>query len=41
MIVGVVGLIITLLWMTMWADRRRARTVRRRDAVVVRDADLP
>ena len=41
MIVGVLGLIITLLWMTMWADRRRTRTVRRRDAVVVRDADLP
>jgi uncharacterized membrane protein len=40
MIVGVVALIITLLWMTMWADRRRVATVRRRDGVVVRD-DLP
>ena len=39
MIVGVVGLVITLFWMTMWADRRRAATVRRRDPVVVRDPD--
>jgi hypothetical protein len=23
MIVGVVGLVLTFLWMTMWADRRR------------------
>lgn len=37
MIVGIVGLIISLIWMTVWADRRR---VRRRDAVVVRDPDL-
>ncbi len=37
MIVGVVGLIITVLWMTMWADRRRAAVVRRRDGVVVHD----
>jgi uncharacterized membrane protein len=40
MIAGVVGLIITLLWMTMWADRRRAVAARRRDAVVVRDRDV-
>jgi uncharacterized membrane protein len=40
MVVGVVALIITVLWMTMWADRRRVATVRRRDGVVVRD-DLP
>ena len=40
MIAGVVGLIITLFWMTMWADRRRAATVSRRDAVVVRDPDV-
>lgn len=37
MVVGVVALIITVLWMTMWADRRRVATVRRRDGVVVRD----
>jgi hypothetical protein len=24
MIVGAVGLLLSLLWMTMWADRRRA-----------------
>jgi sulfite exporter TauE/SafE len=24
MVVGVVGLLISLLWMTVWADRRRA-----------------
>jgi hypothetical protein len=45
MVVGVVALIITVLWMTMWADRRRVATVRRRDGVVVRDDvvrdDLP
>jgi Domain of unknown function (DUF6458) len=23
MIVGVIGLVLSLLWMTMWADRRR------------------
>ncbi|HWD76757.1 MAG TPA: DUF6458 family protein [Solirubrobacteraceae bacterium] len=40
MVVGVVALIIIVLWMTMWADRRRVATVRRRDGVVVRD-DLP
>jgi uncharacterized protein DUF6458 len=32
MIVGVVGLVISLFWMTVWADRRRER-----DATVVRD----
>lgn len=29
MIVGVVGLIISLLWMTMWRDRAAARPARR------------
>ncbi len=38
MVVGIVGLIITLIWMTVWADRRRG--VRGRDTVVVRDPDL-
>ncbi|HET6869320.1 MAG TPA: hypothetical protein VFH80_25645 [Solirubrobacteraceae bacterium] len=34
MIVGVVGLIISLLWMTMWRDRAaRTRYVDRRDYV--------
>ena len=38
MVVGIVGLIITLIWMTVWADRRRG--VPGRDTVVVRDPDL-
>ncbi|MFL5821702.1 MAG: DUF6458 family protein [Solirubrobacteraceae bacterium] len=32
MIVGIVGLVISLFWMTVWADRRRAR-----DGTVVRE----
>jgi uncharacterized membrane protein len=33
MVVGVVGLVISLLWMTLWADRsRRTATVVQRDA---------
>jgi hypothetical protein len=31
MIVGVVGLLISLFWITVWADRERGTTVRRRD----------
>jgi hypothetical protein len=31
MIVGIVGLLLSVLWMTIWADRTRATTVRRRD----------
>ena len=27
MVVGIVGLLLSLLWMTIWADRRRDRTV--------------
>ena len=27
MIVGAVGLVLSLLWMTIWADRTRGRTV--------------
>jgi protein-S-isoprenylcysteine O-methyltransferase Ste14 len=40
MIVGVVGLVLTFLWMTMWADRRRGAVVRepvREREVVERD----
>ena len=39
MIVGIVGLVISLLWMTVWADRRQTRVVRRRETVV-RDPDV-
>jgi preprotein translocase subunit Sss1 len=38
MIVGAVGFIISLLWMTMWADRRN-RVARER--VVYDDRDYP
>jgi hypothetical protein len=31
MIVGVVGLLISLFWITVWADRERGTAVRRRD----------
>jgi hypothetical protein len=34
MIVGIVGLVISLLWMTVWADRRQTGVVRRRETVV-------
>jgi hypothetical protein len=27
MVVGIVGLLLSLLWMTIWADRRRDRAV--------------
>jgi hypothetical protein len=41
MIVGAIGLVITLFWMTVWADRRRgAVAVERRDGVPVRDPDV-
>lgn len=34
MIVGIVGLLLSLLWMFVWADRRRDRTVvRERDVL--------
>lgn len=41
MIVGVVGLIISLFWMTVWADRRRqaAAPVYERERPVMRDPD--
>jgi hypothetical protein len=33
MIVGVIGLLVSFLWLTAWSDRRR-------DAVVARDRDV-
>ena len=41
MIVGLVGLVITLFWMTMYADRRRQTVapVYERERPVVRDPD--
>ncbi|HJS94700.1 MAG TPA: DUF6458 family protein [Solirubrobacteraceae bacterium] len=39
MIVGVVGFILSLLWMTMWADRRNRPAARER--VVYDDRDYP
>jgi uncharacterized membrane protein len=38
MIVGAVGLFISVLWMTMWADRRRASVAT--DRAVVRERDV-
>jgi uncharacterized membrane protein len=41
MIVGGIGLLITMFWMTAWADRRRgAVAVEARDARPVRDPDV-
>jgi hypothetical protein len=40
MIVGAVGFIISLLWMTMWADRRN-RVARERVVYDDRDRDYP
>jgi hypothetical protein len=37
MVVGVLGLLLSLLWMTVWADRSRGTVVR--DRAVVRDPD--
>jgi hypothetical protein len=39
MIAGIVGLVLSLLWMTVWARRREAVTVARRERVV-RDPNL-
>jgi hypothetical protein len=38
MIVGIVGLLVSLLWMTIWADRRRGTVVD--DGTVVRRRDV-
>jgi len=43
MIVGALGLLISLLWTTMWADRRRGTVVEDRAVVrepVVRERDV-
>lgn len=41
MIVGIVGLLISLLLMSVWADRRRdVVTVRREPDVIVRDREV-
>jgi uncharacterized protein DUF6458 len=37
MIVGIIGLLLSLLWMTIWADRRRRGAVVRDDVVRERD----
>jgi uncharacterized membrane protein YedE/YeeE len=37
MVVGIIGLLLSLFWMTVWADRRRAVV---RDGGVVRDRDV-
>jgi Domain of unknown function (DUF6458) len=37
MIAGIVGLLLSLFWMTVWADRRRADV---RDGTVVRERDV-
>jgi len=44
MIVGVVGLLLSVLWMTIYADRRRGTVVERdvvADRPVVRERDVP
>jgi uncharacterized membrane protein YedE/YeeE len=41
-VVGVVGLLLSLFWMTIWADRRRTvATDRPREPVAVHRTDLP
>ncbi len=40
MVVGIVGLVISVLWMTLWADRRRAVTVPGAERRAVRDPEL-
>jgi hypothetical protein len=37
MIVGIIGLLLSLFWMTVWADRRRAVVA---DRGVVRDREV-
>ena len=42
MIAGIAGLLFSLFWMTIWADRRRtAAAVGPRDPDTMRRADLP
>lgn len=40
MIAGGVGLLVTLFWMTVWADRRRGRAVAHERDVVDRRDDV-
>jgi beta-lactamase regulating signal transducer with metallopeptidase domain len=40
MIVGAVGLIISLFWMTVWADRRRQGVAPVAERPVARDPDV-
>jgi uncharacterized iron-regulated membrane protein len=41
LIVGIAGLVISLMWMTIWTDRRaRPGAVTRRDGTVSRESDL-
>jgi hypothetical protein len=37
MVVGIVGLLLSLLWMTIWADRRRGAVT---DGTVVRQREV-
>jgi sulfite exporter TauE/SafE len=39
-VVGIVGLLISALWMTVWADRRRGEAVAARRDVAVRDTEV-
>lgn len=39
-VVGIVGLLISALWMTVWADRRRGAAVAARRDVPVRDTEV-
>jgi uncharacterized membrane protein len=42
MVVGGIGLAISLFWITVWSDRRRQpSTYTRREAPVVRETELP
>ena len=42
LIVGIAGLVISLFWMTAWADRRRGSTrVADPESVRMRDPDVP
>ena len=39
-VVGIVGLLISLLWMTIWADRRRGTAVVAEREPVVREREV-
>jgi hypothetical protein len=41
MVVGIIGLVISMLWPTVWTDRRnRATVITRRDGTVLRESDV-